>query len=468
MMRCQRHLCEVHLRILTVSLCAVRSRIVTVATLATASAFQIGMPMGVRTPVVCRSAELQMADIVDTAVGAGSFKTLAAALGAAGLVDTMKSPGPFTVFAPTDAAFAKLPAGTVEELIKPENKAKLTGILTYHVVSGKVMASTVVTMDGKKVPTVNGAEVTIKVGKDGVMVDAAMVTTTDIECDNGVIHVIDSVIMPSEKKAGKKGKENKTPLEDLVVGAEVVGKIKSVMSYGAFVDIGASTDGLLHVSEISNEFIKDATEKLTAGDSITCKVKAVNLEKKQLALTCKEPQAPRAPRAAGGGERKPKADLAEFETADPKVFITGKVNSITEFGAFITIKEGVDGLVHISQIQDGGVKSVGDVLTVGQEVQVRVTNVDKAKRRIGLSMRPWVEQAEKSSKGGESGEEGGRSGGFSGEGWMYASDGVTAEELASMNAGDEFTSPFDFAMARSAAVASKKAKKEKYVVGLSA
>ena len=150
------------------------------------------------------------------------------------------------------------------------------------------------------------------------------------------------------------------------------------------------------------------------------------------------------------------------------MFITGKVNSITEFGAFITIKEGVDGLVHISQIQDGGVKSVGDVLTVGQEVQVRVTNVDKAKRRIGLSMRPWVEQAEKSSKGGESGEEGGRSGGFSGEGWMYASDGVTAEELATMNAGDEFTSPFDFAMARSAAVAAKKAKKEKYVVGLSA
>jgi transforming growth factor-beta-induced protein len=141
-----------------------------------------------------------MPDIVDTAVGAGSFKTLAAALGAAGLVDTMKSPGPFTVFAPTDEAFAKLPAGTVEELIKPENKAKLTGILTYHVVSGKVMASTVVTMDGAKVPTVNGAEITIKVGTDGVMVDGAKVVTTDIECDNGVIHVIDSVILPAEKK----------------------------------------------------------------------------------------------------------------------------------------------------------------------------------------------------------------------------------------------------------------------------
>ena len=138
-----------------------------------------------------------MPDIVDTAVGAGSFKTLAAALGAAGLVDTMKSPGPFTVFAPTDEAFAKLPAGTVEELIKPENKAKLTGILTYHVVSGKVMASTVVTMDGQKVKTVNGAEATIKVGKDGVMVDGAKVVTTDIECSNGVIHVIASVILPA-------------------------------------------------------------------------------------------------------------------------------------------------------------------------------------------------------------------------------------------------------------------------------
>jgi len=174
---------------------------VTVATFASTAAFQLGMPMGMRTPAVCRSSDVQMMpDIVDTAVGAGSFKTLAAALGAAGLVDTMKSPGPFTVFAPTDEAFAKLPAGTVEELIKPENKAKLTGILTYHVVSGKVMASTVVTMDGAKVPTVNGAEITIKVGTDGVMVDGAKVVTTDIECDNGVIHVIDSVILPAEKK----------------------------------------------------------------------------------------------------------------------------------------------------------------------------------------------------------------------------------------------------------------------------
>ena len=145
-----------------------------------------------------------MPDIVDTAVGAGSFNTLAAALGAAGLVDTLKSAGPFTVFAPTDAAFAKLPPGTVETLLKPENKAKLADILTYHVVSGKVMASTVVTMNGKKVATVNGAEVTIKVDvSGGVMVDGAKVVTTDIDCTNGVIHVIDSVILPAEKKVVK-------------------------------------------------------------------------------------------------------------------------------------------------------------------------------------------------------------------------------------------------------------------------
>jgi transforming growth factor-beta-induced protein len=139
---------------------------------------------------------LGMADIVDTAVAAGSFSTLAAALGAAGLVDTLKGAGPFTVFAPTDEAFAKLPEGTVADLLKPENKDKLTSILTYHVLSGEVMAAKVVTMDGAKVPTVNGASVTIGVKGGVVTVDNAKVVTTDIKTDNGVIHVIDSVIIP--------------------------------------------------------------------------------------------------------------------------------------------------------------------------------------------------------------------------------------------------------------------------------
>ena len=133
-------------------------------------------------------------DIVDTAVAAGQFKTLATALEAAGLVDTLKGAGPFTVFAPTDEAFAKLPAGTVENLLKPENKEKLTAILTYHVVPGKVLAADVVKMSSAK--TVNGQNIRIASGKDGVMVDNAKVTKTDIVCSNGVIHVIDSVILP--------------------------------------------------------------------------------------------------------------------------------------------------------------------------------------------------------------------------------------------------------------------------------
>ena len=143
------------------------------------------------------STSAMAADIVDTAVGAGSFKTLAAALGAADLVETLKGDGPFTVFAPTDEAFAKLPAGTVETLLKPENKAALAGILTYHVVPGKVMAAQVVGLKGAK--TVNGQRVDIKVEGSTVMVDGATVVKTDIACDNGVIHVIDAVILPADK-----------------------------------------------------------------------------------------------------------------------------------------------------------------------------------------------------------------------------------------------------------------------------
>lgn len=136
----------------------------------------------------------QQKDIVDTAVAAGSFKTLAAALQAAGLVETLKGAGPFTVFAPTDAAFAKLPAGTVESLLRPENKARLIAVLTYHVVPGSVMAADVVKLSEAK--TVNGQSVTIKTAGGQVMLDNARVTQTDIRAKNGVIHVIDSVILP--------------------------------------------------------------------------------------------------------------------------------------------------------------------------------------------------------------------------------------------------------------------------------
>jgi transforming growth factor-beta-induced protein len=135
-------------------------------------------------------------DIVDTAVAAGSFKTLAKALTAAGLVDTLKGPGPFTVFAPTDDAFAKLPAGTLDDLLKPENKEKLAGILKYHVVSGKVMAADVVKLTTAK--TVEGKDVKIEVkGSDVMLNGTTKVTKTDIAASNGVIHVIDSVLLPA-------------------------------------------------------------------------------------------------------------------------------------------------------------------------------------------------------------------------------------------------------------------------------
>ena len=137
----------------------------------------------------------QNKDIVDTAVAAGSFTTLARALTAADLVSTLKGPGPFTVFAPTDAAFAKLPAGTLDDLLKPENKAKLRRVLTYHVVSGKVMAADVVKLNSAK--AVSGDVLPVKVNGGSVTVDKARVVKTDIAASNGVIHVIDTVLVPS-------------------------------------------------------------------------------------------------------------------------------------------------------------------------------------------------------------------------------------------------------------------------------
>lgn len=132
-------------------------------------------------------------DIVDTAVAAGTFKTLVAAVTAAELVDALKGAGPFTVFAPSDDAFAKLPAGTVESLVEPENKAKLTAILTYHVVSGKVMAADLT--DGATPATLNGETLHVDLS-NGAKINDSMVTTADIACTNGVIHVIDTVLMP--------------------------------------------------------------------------------------------------------------------------------------------------------------------------------------------------------------------------------------------------------------------------------
>lgn len=145
-------------------------------------------------PLAFTSASAKAQDIVDTAIAAGQFGTLVAAVQAAGLVDVLKGDGPFTVFAPTDEAFAALPAGTVENLLKPENKDQLTAILTYHVVPGKIMSADIA---GKtaEVTTVQGSDISVN-AMNGVMVDNATVVAADIEADNGVIHVIDQVVMP--------------------------------------------------------------------------------------------------------------------------------------------------------------------------------------------------------------------------------------------------------------------------------
>ena len=134
-------------------------------------------------------------DIVETAISNGSFTTLVAALDAAGLVETLQGDGPFTVFAPTDEAFAKLPAGTVENLLLPENKDQLTAILTYHVLAGKVTSAQVVKLDSAT--TVNGQDVRIRINEDVVMVDGATVAAVDVMASNGVVHVIDQVILPN-------------------------------------------------------------------------------------------------------------------------------------------------------------------------------------------------------------------------------------------------------------------------------
>jgi uncharacterized surface protein with fasciclin (FAS1) repeats len=160
--------------------------------------FVLGIAAGVVTLSAAAQAQPANKDIVETAVAAGSFKTLAKALQAADLVDTLKGKGPFTVFAPTDEAFGKLPAETLNDLMKPENKQKLQRILTYHVVPGRVSSADVVKLRTAK--AVSGDTIDIKANGGTVMVDSARVVKTDVQASNGVIHVIDSVILPDDSK----------------------------------------------------------------------------------------------------------------------------------------------------------------------------------------------------------------------------------------------------------------------------
>merc|ERR1719387_2010490 len=271
----------------------------------------------------------------------------------------------------------------------------------------------------------------------------------------------------AEPEPAAKPRGARIAIEELEVGSTIEGKIRSVQTYGAFVDLGATTDGLLHVSEMSNDFVKDANEMFKTGDTVSVRVKSVNLEKKQVALSCKDENA--APR--GRPARKARPDLSEYADADPKVFVTGKVNTIQSYGAFITLKEGVDGLVHISAIQEGGVSSVEEALEVGQEVQVRIISFDKEKRRIGLSMKPYVEGDEQEKSGGGRGERRERRPRNDRDGFEDDSAfQLSPEELDELGFDYEDTSEeasdFAAAFARAAAVQQAKEQKGKYAKAL--
>lgn len=207
--------------------------------IATATAFALMLTVAV-------PATTQADDIVETAVSAGSFNTLAAALKAAGLVEALQGEGPFTVFAPTDDAFAKLPEGTVESLLKPENKEQLIAVLTYHVVSGNVKAAQVVKL--KNADTLNGQRVDIKVADGKVKVDNANVVKTDIECDNGVIHVIDSVILPSSDDIPTTA-VNAGNFNTLVAAAKAAGLVDALAGDGPLTVFAPTDDAFAKLPE---------------------------------------------------------------------------------------------------------------------------------------------------------------------------------------------------------------------------
>jgi uncharacterized surface protein with fasciclin (FAS1) repeats len=189
-------------------------------------------------PVQTQTRPADAKNIVETAIAAGSFKTLAAALKAGDLVETLQGKGPFTVFAPTDAAFAALPAGTLQNLLEPKNKATLQAILTYHVASGTLAAKDVVALDG--ITTLNGQRIDVLTSDRGVQIDGAKVTATDIRCSNGVIHVIDAVILPSSKDLVATAVEAGS-FKTLAAALQAAGLVEALKGAGPFT-VFAPTD----------------------------------------------------------------------------------------------------------------------------------------------------------------------------------------------------------------------------------
>jgi uncharacterized surface protein with fasciclin (FAS1) repeats len=197
-------------------------------------------------------------DIVDTAVSAGSFQTLVAAVKAAGLVDTLKGHGPLTVFAPTDEAFAKLPQGTIAELLKPENKTKLQGILAYHVVAGSVTAADVVKLSSAE--TLQGQEIDIAVHGEGVTVDGAKIVKADIHASNGVIHVIDTVLLPADKDIVETAAAAGS-FTSLVAGIQAAGLVETLKGEGPFTVFAPSDDAVAKLPEGTIESLLNPENK---------------------------------------------------------------------------------------------------------------------------------------------------------------------------------------------------------------
>ena len=199
-------------------------------------------------------------------------------------------------------------------------------------------------------------------------------------------------VAAAEEKPKRADKSKATPLADLVEGNEYAGKITGLAAYGAFVDIGAQSDGLVHISELSASYVDDVASVVKEGDDVTVRILKIDSGKKQLSLSMKPEGAEAPPKKRGGGGRQKKAgaeELRKYQDADPAEFISGTVRTVLEWGAFVNIAPGVDGLVHISRVSDSRVEDLQAELSVGDEVKVRIIDVDLDKATLGLAMNTY-------------------------------------------------------------------------------
>jgi ribosomal protein S1 len=226
-----------------------------------------------------------------------------------------------------------------------------------------------------RVPTLRTAAVSLRMAED----DSVEVTKEE-----------ETALKKTSIKKRPKGSKDKKPISEFSAGSTVSGKVVSIMPYGAFVDIGATTDGLVHVSQLADDFVKDIESVVKVGDEVQVRITEINADTNKVSLSMRSENAPQQQRQQRGGGGK-KEIPQEFKDMDDKTFIKGTVSSVTDYGAFVTISEGVDGLVHISQLAEERVESTAKYVKVGQEVDVRIIDVDSKKGKLSLSMKAWSE-----------------------------------------------------------------------------